>query len=296
MSVSVLLAAISGILFASLSLVYKYAENHECRFSHFTFVTSVVAAIFSFIPTFFQITNWQQLPLWTWSAVMAAFTVAGIFIVMYSNKLGPVYINWVIINVSFMLAIFLSALVFKEQVLLIDFINMLIFAAVLFFFSHGIKQGVDPQKTTHPMLFAVVLAGVFLVNGIVAFGGKIKFAAIGEHHTAAFTCALYIFAALFTLPVILKDKKLVNRQELIAGVLAGFCFSVGTILFYAAMKGPAAAVFPTTQGVSMLGGVTLSTIVGKERLNRWTVMGIFLGVIVLLMIVFRLQITAYFSR
>jgi hypothetical protein len=52
---------------------------------------------------------------------------------------------------------------------------------------------------------------------------------------------------------------------------------------------PAAAVFTITQGMSLSSGVALTTLVGKERLNAWMVIGLISGTILLVAVIFREQ-------
>lgn len=295
MSLGIVLAASAGLLFGVLSLAYKYAERVKARPAQFTFVLSVVAGIETLLKSFTEQSTWSEPLLWIAGAVMGTVIVAGIYIIMAANTLGPVYTAWTMVNVSFLFAIFLSVLTLGERLLCVDPINLLLFGLTLYLFLRGMRHGDHVKLTRESLLHLLALVGVFVTNGLVTYGSKIKYAFFGEANTSAYATVFYFVSALITLFIILTNRKgkFLTKDELKSGALAGICMSTATILFLSAMALPVAAVFTITQGMSLTSGVALTTLVGKERLNAWMVLGVISGAILLLAVIFREQTAAW---
>ena len=289
MSLYIILAALAGLLYGTLSLAYKYAERVHARSAQFTFVLSVTAATVTFIKSFSEQSLWHEPMLWIAGAAMGCVIVAGVFVILAANRLGPVYSSWTMVNVSFLFAIFLSAVLLREKLLCVDPLNFLLFCLTLFLFVKGMRAGAGGRRQKETLLHLFALIGVFAANGLATFGSKLKYIFFGEANTAAYATVFYVVSALITLTLLLfrRNGPLLTGGEIKSGVLGGICISTATILFLSAMALPAAAVFTITQGVSLTSGVALTTIVGKERLNRWMALGLVLGAIVLVAVVFR---------
>ena len=295
MNAAILLAVGAGLIYGVLSLAYKYAEQVKARSAQFTFVMSATGAIISFIKSFSEISTWDDPKLWIFGGILGVVIVLGVFVIMAANRLGPVYSSWTIVNVSFLFAIFLSAVVLKESLLCVDPLNLALFGLTLFLFVRGMKAGAGSQIGKQTFIHLAALIGIFVINGLATFGSKLKYTFFAENNTSAYATVFYLTSAAITLALMLaKNKKpLMTRHELQAGLLGGVCISTATLLFLSAMSLPAAAVFTITQGVSLTSGVALTTIVGKERLNSWMVLGLMFGLVLLFAVVFREQTAAW---
>ena len=75
-----------------------------------------------------------------------------------------------------------------------------------------------------------------------------------------------------------------------AGSVAGVFNSVGTIFLLYAMRLPATMAFPISAIIAIIGGVALTSLVYKERLDRYKISGILFGLAALCLTVFREQI------
>lgn len=290
MNIGILFAALAGLLYGILSLVYKYAEQKKCRSAQFTFVLSFSGAGVAFLKSFTEQSQWNEPLLWISGSAMGLVILFGIFVILAANRLGPVYSSWTVVNVSFLFAIFLSALFLKEKLLCVDPFNLLLFCFTLFFFVKGMKAGQASNRHRDETLrHLLALISVFVANGLATFGTKLKYAFFDEMNTSAYATIFYLVSAVITFVMMLysKNQKFLTKEELISGILGGICISVATILFLSAMSLPAAAVFTITQGVSLTSGVALTTLIAKERLNRWMIFGLLMGLIVLLAVIFR---------
>lgn len=290
MNLAIVLALSAGLFFGMLSLAYKYADMKQCRSAQFTFVLSLCAAGITFIKSFTETSMWDDPVLWGLGASMGGVIVVGIFVLMAANRLGPVYSSWTVVNVSFLLAIFLSAILLQEQLLCVDSINLMIFGGTLYLFLRGMRAESGTAKSvSHTYLHLFALLGVFLTNGLVAFASKLKYTFWGDANTSALPTVFYLVSALITWVMIQRKhgRLEISKDEWAAGALGGLLMSLGTILFLTAMSLPAAAVFPITQGTSLTAGVALTTLIAKERLNRWMVLGVLVGLLLLFAVIYR---------
>jgi drug/metabolite transporter (DMT)-like permease len=289
MNLGILFALSAGLLYGILSLAYKYAAHVGARSAQFTFIMSVTAALITFAKSFSEQSTWGAPLLWITGAAMGLVIVAGVFVIMAANRLGPVYLGWTMVNVSFLFAIFLSAVILGEKLLCVDPLNLFLFGITLFLFTKGMRAGAGPQKQQQAVLLILALIGVFATNGLATFGSKLKYEFFAESNTSAYATVFYLVSALATLLIILvkRSGSFITSGEIKSGALGGLCMSTATILFLSAMSLPAAAVFTITQGVSLTSGVALTTIVGKEKLNKWMVFGLVMGAVVLLAVIFR---------
>lgn len=291
MSLGILLALLAGLLYGILSLAYKYAERVKARSAPFTFMLSLVAGIITLLKSFTEQSNWAEPLLWIAGTGMGIVIVAGIYVIMAANRLGPVYSAWTIVNVSFLFAIFLSALLLGDKLVCSDPINLLLFSLTLYLFVRGLRAGATKRRVRETTMHLLALLGVFVTNGLATFGSKLKYTFFAETNTSAYATVFYFSSALFTLILMLRHRQgtLITKNEIKAGALGGLCISTATILFLSAMAMPAAAVFTITQGMSLTSGVALTTLIGKERLNLWMVLGLIMGAILLVAVVFREQ-------
>jgi drug/metabolite transporter (DMT)-like permease len=290
MSLGYFLAIIAGLIYGLLSLAYKWADVRRARSAHFTFILSITGALASLIKALTEQSIWSDPRLWLLGGAMGLVIVAGIFSLLAANRQGPVYASWTIINVSFLFAILLSIVILHERLLCVDPLNLFVFAIALYFFVHGMKKTIlAGRETYHVWKHAGMLLLVFIFNGLATFGSKLKFTFWAHANTSALPTVFYLSSALLCLLLIYRQERRLRftRDELKTGFAAGILISTGTIIFLTAMSLPAAAVFTICQGVSLTSGVLLNTLVGRERLNSWTVLGLFFGLILLFLVIFR---------
>ncbi|MBN1480864.1 hypothetical protein EH223_00095 [candidate division KSB1 bacterium] len=295
MSLGILLAVLAGLLYGILSLAYKYAERVKARSAQFTFVLSLVAGIETLLKSFTEQSNWGEPLLWIAGTGMGIVIVAGIYVIMAANRLGPVYSAWTMVNVSFLFAIFLSALLLGDKLVCSDPFNLLLFGLTLYLFVRGMRAGATKRRVRESVMHLLALLGVFVTNGLATFGSKLKYTFFAEANTSAYATVFYFVSAFITMMLLLRHRRapLITKNELKAGALGGLCISTATILFLSAMALPAAAVFTITQGMSLTSGVALTTLIGKERMNVWMVLGLIIGAIVLVAVVFRERTAAW---
>ena len=298
MNAAIFLALTAGLLYGGLSLAYKLADVKKCRFSQFTFVMTLVGAFAALAKSFTEVTVWNSPLLWLHGGVMGVVIVVGIYVIMAANVRGPVYANWTVVNVSFLFAVFLSAVFLKEELLCADAANLLLFGVMLFLFVRGMRAGHADKPARESLTHILLLSAVFITNGLATFGSKLKYTFYGEANSSALPTVFYLTGALISALMIVRahGRLHLTRDEWKIGALAGVLISSATILFLSAMSLPAAAVFTITQGTSLTAGVALTTLVGKERLNGRMALGLITGLLLLFAVIFREQTAAWLCR
>ena len=298
MNTAILLAVGAGLLYGALSLAYKYAETVKARSAQFTFMMSATGALITLFKSFSETSTWGDAKLWLFGGGMGVVIVGGVYVIMAANRLGPVYSSWTVVNVSFLFAIFLAAIVLKEKLLCVDPFNLLLFGVTLLLFVRGMTAGGVNRHRNETLAHLAALVGIFVINGLATFGSKLKYTLFAEANTSAYATVFYLTSAIITFFLILRDRQgpLFFKNEIKAGVAGGLFISAATILFLSAMSLPGAAVFTITQGVSLTSGVALTTIVGKERLNGWLALGLLTGLLLMFAVIFREQTAAMLCR
>lgn len=284
-----------------MGLGYKIAEHHKCRPVIFSFVFSLTGAIISFAVSFTEVTHWEDPRLWLQGIVMGVMLTIALLLILEANRIGPASVSWTILNLSLLVPILISPIFFHDPVMFIDPFIVLFFVIMLLLFARGMRDP-NAESRSRNQRHILLLIIVFLSNGLFITGNKLKFILFGNDNTAGLATIAYLVTAIIVLTIALKKnyKPLTTFTEIKIGILVGIFSASGTILFIKAMSLPATVVFPLAQGISLLGGVVLTTWIYKERLNKLMVFGFGIGVLVLMLEAFRaplsVLITSLFSR
>ena len=190
--------------------------------------------------------------------------------------------------------IFVSPFIVDEAVLWLDPIIVALFILMLLMFARGMKNTGEVVKGRHK-LHILMLLGIFVAQGLFLLGSKIKYALFNDTNTAALTFIVYLSGAAAVLVVIYTTQKRLTflGSELKAGAVTGICNSLGVILLLSAMSLPSTIVFPLSASIALLGGVFLTSLIYGERLNRMKAIGVMLGLMALMLAVFRENLVAF---
>ena len=190
--------------------------------------------------------------------------------------------------------IFVSPFIVDEKVLWLDPIIVALFILMLLMFARGMKNTGEVVKGRHK-LHILMLLGIFVAQGLFLLGSKIKYALFNDTNTAALTFIVYLSGAAAVLVVIYTTQKRLTflGSELKAGAVTGICNSLGVILLLSAMSLPSTIVFPLSASIALLGGVFLTSLIYGERLNRMKAIGVMLGLMALMLAVFRENLVAF---
>ena len=292
MPIAIIYAILAGFFFALMGLGYKIAEHNKCRPVIFSFVFSLTGGIISLVVSFSEVTHWEDPRLWLQGIAMGVFLTVALLLILEANRLGPASVSWTILNLSLLIPILISPIFFHDTVLFIDPFIVIFFIIMLFLFARGMR---DPNAGSHSgsRRHILLLIIVFLSNGLFITGNKLKFILFGNDNTAGLATIAYLVTAaiVFTIALKKKYKPLATFTEVKVGILVGIFSATGTILFIKAMSLPATVVFPLAQGISLLGGVVLTTWIYKEQLNKLMILGFGVGLLVLMLEAFRIPLS-----
>ncbi len=288
MSLTILLSILSGISFAGAGLGYKMAERWQCRTSVFILVFAITGGAFAGIKAFFETTIWMEPKLWLLGIAMGLLFDVAIYFIMQANRLGPASTSWTVLNLGLLVPIFVSPFIANEAVLWVDPIIVLLFMSMLLVFARGMKDTGEVVKGEQG-LHILMLLGIFFAQGLFLLGNKIKYLLFNDANTAGLTFIVYLSGSLGVLFVILSTQKRLNftMSEWKAGTVTGVCNSLGVILLLGAMSLPSTIVFPLSASIALLGGVFLTSLIYGERLNRLKIIGVMLGLMALILAIFR---------
>ena len=127
------------------------------------------------------------------------------------------------------------------------------------------------------------------MNGLFQFGIKLKDTFFQDSNAAGLALVFYGTGAILALIThrIGSGRMRITRREAGIGLLAGFGSGIGNLLFLTGMSLPTTVSFPVTLSIALIGGVALTTLIYKESVNREKITGWILGLILLLLAVFR---------
>ena len=296
MTVTVLLSILSGVSFAGAGLGYKIAERWQCRSSIFILVFAITGGSFAGVKTFSETTTWLDPKLWLLGIAMGLLFDLAIYFVMQANRLGPASASWTVLNLGLLVPIFVSPFIVDEAVLWLDPIIVLLFVMMLLMFARGMKDAGEVEKGDQK-LHILMLLGIFFAQGLFLLGNKIKFILFNGTNTAALTFIVYLSGATAVLFVMFATQQRLTflGSELKAGAITGICNSLGVILLLNGMSLPSTIVFPLSASIALLGGVFLTSLMYRERLNRMKTLGVILGLMALILAVFREKLVSIFT-
>jgi len=277
----------------------KAAERSRLRPIAYAVVFQAAAAAVCLAGTPGESVPWRSARFWGLALAMGAFYVRALSAIVVANGLGPASLPWALANLSLVVPIALSALWLHEPLVLLDGAIFAAFLAMVALFVVGMRGG-EKTEVTRPGRYAAALVEVFLANGVLMFGYKLKQGWFGAEGSSGFVAVVFGSGALIGLATPAGVAWLRSRgaatgppaQEprsdgarrpwkwaLAGGVLGGLAAQC----LLAAVQLPAAAVFPIVQGTGLLGGILLIAVIFRERINAWKIASLAAGLAVVVM-------------
>jgi uncharacterized membrane protein len=289
MQLPLVLAILSGVLYAVAALGYKMAERLNCRTATFIVVFSIAGGVFAMIKSFSETSEWKDPRLWLLGIVMGILFDLAIFLILRSNKNGPASISWTMLQLSLLVPVILSPMLFQERVYWIDPVIVAAFVLMLAFFAQSLRKTDDSNRNKTPRRYFLYLLGIFFSNGFFLLGNKLKYEFFEDNNAAALTFIVYLAGGLIAWLVSNRryKKRKIRVPEWKAGALTGLSNSIGTILYLGAMSLPAPVVFPLSSSIALLGGVVLTAGVYGEKFDLYKIIGMVMGLVALLLAIFR---------
>ena len=265
------------------------AERLNCRTSTFIVVFSIAGGAFAIVKSFSETSEWKDPRLWLLGIVMGILFDLAIFLILRSNKNGPASISWTMLQLSLLVPVILSPVLFQERVYWIDPVIVAAFVLMLAFFAQSLRRTDDSNRNRTPRRCFLYLLEIFFSNGFFLLGNKLKYELFEDNNAAALTFIVYLAGGLIAWLVSNRRYKKwkIRVPEWKAGAVTGLSNSIGTILYLGAMSLPAPVVFPLSSSIALLGGVVLTAGVYGEKLDLYKIIGMVMGLVALLLAIFR---------
>jgi drug/metabolite transporter (DMT)-like permease len=284
-----LVAAVgAGLATAGVSVCLKGAEQHQCRPRAYGLAQLGLAMVLSVVVAVAQGAVWSGVGFWGLGVAAGALMYGTIPIMIAANRVSPPSLVWAMANMGLLLPIAGSALFLHEPLRPLDAVMVSLFAGMLTAFHRGTQAARDVRKEARTAS-VLLLAAVLVVNGLLMFAFKLNGMCFPGHASARLSVVMYATATLLALVQLRGWRALsdIRASEWRWGSGAGLASGTSILLLLPTMKLPAGLVFPVVQGASLLGGTLLTAWVFRERLNRWKLGGVLLGLAVLVVAVKR---------
>lgn len=294
LSLPILLAVVAGVAFALLGLSYKVGDRHGCRPLAFIAIMLCSGMAIAFVGTCREPAHWGDPRLWLLGVANGVMSFCALSCLLRANVLGPASITWTITNLALLVPILVSAVLFGEPLSLVDQGLIVLFILMLLAFVRGTTQtGETDARRVVPYL--LTLGALFLTNGVGLLMNKMKAEVVGPGDSGTYSVLAFgSGAVLAVIAYLLREKpRLPRPAEWRMGTLAGSFSALGTLAVLGAMSLPAVVVFPIAQGIGLLGGVLLTILLFHERMGAMKAAGLILGMLVLLLAIFRDPLSAY---
>ena len=259
----------------------KAAEQRSCGAPGFAMAQLSLAAALSFFVALVQGASWNGLSFWVLGMLAGVLTYAPIPIIIEANRICPPSLVWAMVNMGLLIPIVLSTFLLGEPFRPATVFILLAFTGMLVAFHKGIRP-VDGNKKEDGFRAAKLLTAILLVCGLQMFAMKLNVVFFPGVPSGRFSAVMFgVAAALAGLYSAMKPGRMLNRNELCWGGIAGLTCGAAILLLLPTMMLPAAVAFPVIQGASLLGGVFLLAMVFRERMNIWKILGVVLGLAIL---------------
>ncbi len=283
-------AAAAGASNVAVGFSFKGAQSAGCRTAHFGLAGSgcalipLLAALVSLPGPRWEVGSWG-----IGTALGSLFALA-VALNVSANRLGPPSVAWSVANMGLLVPVGL-AWCCGETPMWSDGAMLAAFVLMVLAFYRGVA-GAGDAIGTKTWCYALLLAAVFLVNGLLMFCFKLNQLWFPRTNPAGLLVAAYAASALWFAAAALRRRgdggsRSLRGREIGWGALLGFSIGLTQLLMQAAMGLPAVIVFPLVQGVALMGGVLLIACVYRERLNRFKIVGLLLGLAVIVLSVVR---------
>lgn len=278
---SMLFLILAVLASSVLAIVLKYlGSGYGYGVYFFNYVTCAVLAFATMEKK--SLWNGDPLPLWL-GAVSGFLYLAALIVYAHSIRKNGAVLSSVFTRLGVLVPIFVSVVLFGERPTPLQGLGILVavLAAVVMngLPKKGQDQGVTPGVAIVPLLLAL------LFNGASDSMSKI-FTQLGSRQDdGLFVFYIFLFAGLFTLILLLREKQKPTRRDVLLGILVGVPnFFSSRLLLAALTELPAFLVYPSYSVGAILVISAASFILFRERLNRRQLgaVGMILGALVLL--------------
>lgn len=264
-----------------LAIVLKYLNSSYAYGVYFVnYVTCALLAFATMQPK--SLYNGDVAPLWL-GAIAGFFYLASLAANGYSIHKNGAILSSVFTRLGVLVPILLSVALFGERPTLVQVLGVVLAVA-----AAVVMNGLPNKEETSPAaksIYLLPLVLTLLLNGTSDSMSKI-FTQLGRRQDdGLFVFYIFLFAGLFTLVLLIKERQTITRRDIFFGVLVGIPNFLSSRLLLAALTElPAFLVYPSYSVGVILVISLASFFLFRERLNRRQLgaVGMILAALVLL--------------
>ncbi|MGI6254528.1 MAG: EamA family transporter [Acutalibacter sp.] len=264
-----------------LAVVLKYlSSGYTYGVYLINYVTCALLAFLTMNPR--SLWNGDPLPLWL-GVVSGFLYLVALVVYAYSIRKNGAVLSSVFTRLGVLVPVLVSVALFGERPTLLQCAGIAVAVAAAVVMNglpqRGKREGVAGAMSLGALLLALLL------NGSADSMSKI-FTQLGSRRDdGLFMFYIFLFAGVFTLVLLLREKQKLTRRDLLFGVLVGVPnFFSSRLLLAALTELPAFLVYPCYSVGAILVISCVSFFLFRERLNRRQLcaVGMILGALVLL--------------
>lgn len=255
---AILSSSVLAVVLKYLNAAYSYGVY---------FVNYVTCAALAFLTLEEKsLYNGDPAPLWL-GAIAGFFYLASLTASGYSIHKNGAVLSSVFTRLGVLVPIGVSILWFGERPTPVQALGVALAVAAALVMN-GLP-GKDRQKAAPKAVYLVPLLLTLVLNGATDSMSKI-FTQLGRREDdGLFVLYIFLFAALFTLGLLLKERQPFSKRDLLFGVLVGVPnFFSSRLLLAALTELPAFVTYPAYSVGAILTISVLSFFLFRERLNR----------------------------
>lgn len=212
------------------------------------------------------------------SLLAGVFGLISLFSVMRSMALGSAAATWVVINLSIILPILLTPLVWRERVSLRQWTGIAAFVISVCLFARD--RGEAGQRPVS-LRWAVPATLMFFMNGLTLVVFKILDRAVAAQHTFSTLTLYYGTTTLLLFPVFMSRRwkdVFVKVPELVSGSAAALAMMVGQALLLKGISIDSTISIPVIHGANVVILSIASAFLFREKFTRYSTTGVLAGV------------------
>lgn len=270
-----LLCLLSGLLIGVLGITYKLASRKKYDPDGFRSALTWIAAALALVAAAVSGEPFPGGMVLFLAVLCGGCFFLALIAVMRAMEIGAVSFTWVLINLSIVIPILVSAALWSEPVGVAQGAGFAFFALSLLLFGRDVVRG-GPKRISVEWVIAAAI--MFLANG--AF--LVLFKVIDRHtaapHTFVTLCTLYCTSAVLFL---LRQRKfaLPHAGEWKLGAAAAVSMVGGQALIIRALSINTASSLPIIHGVSIIVVAVASAMMFGERFSRYSAGGLLAGLV-----------------
>ncbi len=268
-----LVCLLSGLLIGILGITYKLSSRNKFDPDAFRSALTWIAAALALAAA-----TMAGEPLPGRSVLLFSVLCGGCFFlaliaVMRAMEIGAVSFTWVLINLSIVIPIVVSAVLWSEPVRMAQWAGFGFFALSLILFGRDLAGGEQKRISLEWVIASIVM---FLANGTFLVLFKVIDRHSAQPHTFATLCTIYITSAV--LFIVRKRKVVVPRAgEWKLGAAAAVSMLGGQALIMIALSINTASSLPIIHGGSIIVVAVASASLFGERFSRYSTGGLLAG-------------------